>query len=254
MRVALASIALAGSAAGCAAGPPWWRPSVGTSWQIQLTGPVDLDVDATVVDLDLFDTSARTVDRLHDRGRHVICYFTVGSKESYRRDTDALPDAVTGKGVDGWPQERWLDIRRIDALAPVLRARFDLCAAKHFDGVDGDWMDNQTQDTGFPITASDQLAFNRWLIDQGHRRGLAVGVKNDLSQAPTLASEADFEIDEQCAEFHECDTLLPWIRADKPVLHIEYNLPAAAFCASTTRLGFSSLRKHVRLDAWRRPC
>ena len=232
----------------------WWRPGTGTTWQWQLDGAIDLSVDAQVYDVDLFDVSTATVDALHARGRKVICYFTVGSWETYRADVASIPAAVKGKVVDGWPQERWLDIRRLDVLAPYFEARLDLCKSKHFDGVEGDWMDNQTQDTGFPITAADQLTFNRWLIDQGHRRGLAVGVKNDIDQAGVLASEADYEINEQCAEFDECDTLLPWIRAGKPVFHAEYNIPTSSFCPTTVPLGFSSLLKHLALDAWRQTC
>jgi hypothetical protein len=35
----------------------------------------------------------------------------------------------TGKGrtLDGWPAERWLDIRRIDVLRPIMAARMDVC-------------------------------------------------------------------------------------------------------------------------------
>ncbi len=45
---------------------------------------------------------------------------------------------MLGKEYEGFPEERWLDIRRIDLLAPILRARIDACRAKGFDGVDPD--------------------------------------------------------------------------------------------------------------------
>jgi hypothetical protein len=232
----------------------WWKPKAGATWQWQLDETIDTSFDVEVYDVDLFDTPASTVAELKAKGRKVICYFTVGSWETYRPDVASIPEQVKGKVIDGWPEERWLDIRRLDILAPYMQARLDLCKAKGFDGVEGDWMDNQTQDTGFPITAAHQLTYTRWLIDQAHRRGLAMGIKNDLDHAEILAKEADYSINEQCAEFDECHELLPWIRAGKPVFHTEYNLTLEQFCPTTTPMGFSSLLKRVELDAWRRPC
>lgn len=232
----------------------WWKPLVGATWQWQLDGTIDTSVDAHVYDVDLFDTPASTVAELHAKGRRVLCYFTVGSWETYRSDVASMPASVKGKVVDGWPQERWLDIRRLDVLAPYMAARLDLCRSKGFDGVEGDWMDNQTQDTGFPITAREQLTYTRWLIDQAHARRLAMGVKNDIDQAAELAPLADYAINEQCAEFEECDTLKPWISAGKPVFHAEYNLTPAQFCPTSQRLQLSSIYKHVSLDAWRQTC
>ena len=64
---------------------------------------------------------------------------------------------MLGKQYEGFPEERWLDIRRIDLLAPILRARIDACRAKGFDGVDPDNLNGFENDTGFPLTATDQL-------------------------------------------------------------------------------------------------
>ncbi len=42
--------------------PAVWRPAIGATWQWQLTGlPVDLSVDAQVVDIDLFESDASVV-------------------------------------------------------------------------------------------------------------------------------------------------------------------------------------------------
>jgi len=232
----------------------WWRPGKGTTWQWQLDGTIDTGVDVSVYDVDLFDTPASTVATLHAQGRKAICYFTVGSWETYRPDVASMPESVKGGVVDGWPQERWLDIRRIDLIGPYMESRLDLCKSKGFDGVEGDWMDNHLQDTGFPITYADSLAYNRWLIAEAHERGLAMGVKNAIDMAPVLAAEADYEINEQCAEFDECDTLSPWIAAGKPVFHTEYYVTPSEFCPVTVPLGFSSLYKRLELDAWSQTC
>jgi len=47
-------------------------------------------------------------------------------------------------------------------------------------------------------------------------------MKNDLEQIPDLISYFDWELNEQCFQYNECDQLLPFIQAGKPVFNIEY--------------------------------
>lgn len=233
----------------------WWRPTRGVTWQWQLGGdPVDTSIEADVYDVDLFATLASVVDDLHRRGTRVICYVSVGSWEPYRPDAAAYPAEVLGRPVEGWPDERWLDIRRLDLLLPILSERLDLCAEKGFDGVEPDWMDTFQHDTGFAISAEDQLRFNRKLADMAHDRGLAIGLKNDLEQVAELVDVFDFAVNEQCAAFDECHLLQPFLDQDKPVFHAEYDLATPDFCAESRRMGLSSIRKRVELDAWRETC
>jgi len=226
-----------------------WRPEAGLSWQWQLSVPVDQSVDAAVYDIDMFENDASVVTSLHAAGRKVICYIDVGGWEDYRPDAADFPASVKGKPIDGWPSERWLDIRQIDVLQPIMAARFDLCAQRGFDGVEPDLMDAASADTGFPLTADDQLKYNLMIADLGHERGLAVGLKNDLTQIPQLVSHFEFSVNEQCAEYSECQLLVPFIAAGKPVFHAEYDVPTTAFCQQTTLLGFSSIRKKLELGA-----
>ena len=233
----------------------WWHPATGLTWQWQLDDePIDPTVDAQVYDIDLFDNSAATVQMLHQRGIRVICYLSAGTWEPYRPDSASFSQELMGGPVAGWPDERWLDIRRLDALRPLMAARLDLCRDKAFDGVEPDWLDNHTQDTGFPLTAADQLRFNRMLADLAHERGLAIGLKNDLGQADELAGLFDFSVVEQCAEFDECHALQPFLDRAKPVFHAEYHLERDEFCPLARRLGLSSIRKKLELDAWREAC
>nr|WP_182456967.1 endo alpha-1,4 polygalactosaminidase [Streptacidiphilus sp. P02-A3a] len=240
------------SAAGAGA---WagWRPAVGTSWQWQLSGPLDTRVDAAVYDVDGFTTSTAQVAALHAEGRKVVCYISVGAYEDFRPDRQRFPAVLLG-GSDGWPGERWLDIRRLDLLEPIIAARFAMCRSKGFDGVEPDNVDGYANATGFPLTAADQLAFNRMVARLAHQRGLAVALKNDLDQVPQLVGDFDFAVDEQCAEYQECDELVPFIAAGKAVLEAEYNLPRPAFCGAARRLRFSAMLKHLSLDAWRQAC
>jgi hypothetical protein len=90
-------------------------------------------------------------------------------------------------------------------------------------------------DSGFDISGDDQLAFNRWLAEQSHARGLAVGLKNDGDQASELEPAFDFSVNEECHYYDECDQLAPFAAANKPVFNAEYaeNADAAAALAPT---------------------
>ncbi|MFF9751562.1 endo alpha-1,4 polygalactosaminidase [Streptomyces sp. NPDC014344] len=230
-----------------------WRPRPGVAWQWQLSGRLDTAVDVPVYDIDGFDHSAETVARLHRDGRKVICYLSTGAWEDFRPDADGFPESVLGRG-NGWEGERWLDIRRTDVLEPLMAERLDMCRDKGFDAVEPDNMDGYRNRTGFPLTAADQLRYNRLIARLAHERGMAVGLKNDLDQIPDLVGDFDFAVNEQCAQYDECEELTPFVEADKAVFHAEYELPTDRFCADSRRLKLSSLLKRYELDAWRRTC
>ncbi|MGD0750924.1 MAG: endo alpha-1,4 polygalactosaminidase, partial [Anaerolineales bacterium] len=48
-------------------------------------------MDAQVFDIDLFDNAAAVVKELHDQGRKVIGYISVGSREDWRPDAAQFP-------------------------------------------------------------------------------------------------------------------------------------------------------------------
>jgi hypothetical protein len=236
-----------------AAGKVLWRPAVGTAWQWQLTTPVDTSVRVPVYDIDGFENSAAVVAKLHKLGRHVICYMNVGAWEDFRPDHRTFPAKVLGRS-NGWAGERWLDIRQWQVLGPIMAKRFDLCRTKGFDAVEPDLVDGYASDTGFHITTADQLRYNRAIAKLAHDRGMSVALKSDAAQAAQLVKDFDFTVNEQCAEYQECDLLKPFIASGKAVLHVEYNLPVSRFCAQTRALHFSSMRKHLNLDTWRQSC
>jgi hypothetical protein len=244
----------AGAARAAAAPPARWHPAPGLSWQLQLSGKLDLSVAADAVEVDGLDTTAATVAALHAAGKRAVCYVDAGSWERWRGDAQRFPAAILGRPLDGWPDERWLDIRRLDVLLPLLRARIADCAGKGFDGIEFDNVDGYANRTGFPLRAVDQLRFNRRLATEAHRRGLAVGLKNDLGQVRQLAASFDWAVDEQCFEFDECAKLLPFVARGKPVVVIEYATSTGMFCAAAAELGFDAMRKRLALDAWRQAC
>jgi hypothetical protein len=231
-----------------------WMPAPRTTWQWQLSGAVDQSVPADMYDIDLFDTPAATVASLHAQGRKVVCYVDAGTYEPGRPDSGSIPAAVQGSGVAGWPGERWLDIRRLDVLGPILERRLDLCRSKGFDGVEPDNIDGYANSSGFPLSAADQLAFNRFIAAAAHARGLSVGLKNDLEQAAALQPDFDWALNEQCYEYGECGALQPFVQAGKAVFIAEYAMDPSAFCGQAAASGYSAIRKQLALDAWRKAC
>ncbi|MEV0690128.1 endo alpha-1,4 polygalactosaminidase [Streptomyces sp. NPDC050388] len=230
-----------------------WRPRPGLAWQWQLDGRADPSAEVPVYDIDGFENTAADVARLHRDGRKVICYINVGAWEDFRPDRDAFPRSVLGR-TNGWQGERWLDIRRIPVLKPIMERRFDMCRDKGFDAVEPDLMEGYDHDTGFPLTAADQLRYNRMIADIAHERGLSVGLKNDLPQIPQLVDDFDFAVNEECAQYGECAELTPFIEAGKAVFHVEYAEPTGEFCAESRKLKLSSMRKKPELGVWRDPC
>jgi hypothetical protein len=230
-----------------------FRPALNTSWQWQLTGTIDTSVDAQMFDIDLFDVDASVVKTLHDKGAKVVCYMSAGSYENWRPDQTGFPASVQGQS-NGWPGEKWLDVRKLDLLGPIMGARLDLCRSKGFDGVEFDNVDGYANSTGFPLTAADQLTYNRFLATQAHARGLSAGLKNDLEQIPDLLGDFDWALNEQCFEYTECDALKAFVSAGKAVFNVEYDLPTTGFCPQANALNFNSMKKNLALDSPRWPC
>jgi uncharacterized protein (TIGR03437 family) len=255
MRKALGVAGLLVTAwAGLGAQPSYWIPAPNTPWQWQLTGTVDQTVNVAMYDIDLFNNSASVVASLHAQGRKVVCYMSAGSWEDFRSDAASFLDSVKGSPLDGFPNERWLDIRNLTVLGPIMEARLDMCKAKGFDGVEPDNVDGYSNQSGFPLTDADQIRYNTWIANAAHARGLSVGFKNDLDQAAQLQPLFDWALNEQCFQYKECDALMPFVQAGKAVFQVEYKLAVSQFCLQANSLNFNSMRKNVNLDAFRDPC
>ena len=259
-RAGSSSAAAAGTepstSAATGSGGGMWKPKPTTRpWQFQLQGRIDMSIKAPVYEVDGFDVSAKTVRKLHQKGRKVICYIDAGSWEQYRPDKDQFPKSVIGRKYEGYPNERWLDIRKYRKFAKPLKNRIRMCARKGFDGLEPDNLAGYQNRTGFPLTAKDQLRFNRWIARQAHKAGLSVALKNDPSQARQLVRNFDYAVVEQCFQYNECGRFKPFIRAGKAVFSVEYETPNPKFCGKAKKLRFSAIGKEYDLFAnpWR-PC
>lgn len=239
----------------------WYKPAAGVKWQIQLSGKVNPSYPVALYDIDMFDSPDGLIQALHASGKHVICYFSAGSSENWRPDFSKFQPTDMGNPLEGWPGERWLDVRSAN-VRQIMQARMDTAKQKGCDGVDPDNVDGYTNKPGFPLTAQDQINYNSFLANNAHQRGLAVALKNDMDQIKNLASLFDFSVNEQCFQYDECDKLQPFIALNKPVLNIEYKkayvsnaTQRAALCKTSISKKFSTLILPLGLnDKFRYSC
>ncbi|MFF9410569.1 endo alpha-1,4 polygalactosaminidase [Streptomyces anandii] len=240
------------------AGAPCWHPALRTSWNWVLSSVQTPYRNVQMYDVDGFNNSAADVSSLHNAGIKAVCYISAGSYEDWRPDASQFPASVLGKS-NGWPGEKWLDVRDVQKPDSVLRsimdARLDMCRTKGFDMVELDNVDGYTNKTGFPLTAADQLYFNATLANDSHARGLTVLQKNDNEQIPDLLPYFDGALNEQCNQYKECTTaqngsygLDQYVAAGKPVFQAEYKLSTSSFCADDNANNFNGARFALDLD------
>jgi len=196
-------------------------PPQNSIWQYQLTGELNTTTNATVYDIDMEESSKEKIADLHRQGFKVICYFSAGSAENWRSDFDKFQAKELGNDLDGWVGEQWLDIRSHN-VKEIMLSRLDRAKAKGCDAVEADNVDGYSNDSGFSLQADDQLEYNKYLAQEAHKRGLGIGLKNDLSQVNALVNYFDFAINEQCFVFKECSKLSPFIQQKKAVFTVEY--------------------------------
>lgn len=234
--------------------PLAWKPSPEDTLQLQLSGKLNTTYDASTYIVDLHDTPAKAIEELHTAGRKVVCYISAGAWEEWRPDADVFPVGALGKDLQGSQTERWLDIRQLDTLRPILSARIAECAGRGFDGVSFDNVDGYGNNSGFDLSKSEQLAFNQMLGELAHEHGLAAGVMNAPELAPALEPRFDFAVSTGCYQFDECDRFKPYAEAGKPVFVIEFELEFDDVCQRAKVDGFTAQVKDYDLKAGREAC
>lgn len=252
---AIAVAALAVTSAGASATLPhasgqaagWWHPAQNLTWYWQLQGTIKNDHAVAAYDIDAFENSAAEVAALHAQGKRVICYVDVGTAENFRPDYHLFPKSVLGR-TNGWPGERWLDIRRLSVIEPIMAARFQMCREKGFDAIEPDNIEAFSNRSGFPITAAQQLAFDEWAAEAAHSLGMAILQKNDGQQSAEQQPFFDGALTEQCNQYRECAAYAPYLAAGKPVLNAEYRLATTKFCAADTAAGIMGAHFNLALD------
>jgi len=225
----------------------------GVTWDWQLQAPLDLSVAVDILALDPDEVSAADIAALSSRGVTTVCYVSVGTWEDWRADAGNFPQVLLGRAYDGWPGERFLDIRAPELL-PLMRARVQHCAEMGFDAVEPDNIDLHINDTGFGIVAADVLTYFTALSDMAHDLGLRIAQKNAGDLTERLAPLADFAMAENCLTDGWCADLSVYPNTGRAILAAEYAQPSAAVCAVAAELGLSLIFKRHALTRWRQIC
>ncbi|KAH7245345.1 glycoside hydrolase superfamily [Fusarium tricinctum] len=246
-----------------------WKPEVGTPWQIILSevitlpdgGADDLSPDVPIWDIDLFENTKETISAMQDSGKRVICYFSAGSWENWRKDKNSFPKKDLGKTLSGWPDEKWVNIRST-AVRAVMAKRIKQAADKGCDAIDPDNMDGYQNDNGLGLTQKDTISYAKFLSAEAAKYGMVMGMKNGGDVTKEVLPYVAFCINESCIQYQECDLYTPYIKAGKPVFNIEYPDGAPKvkasdkkrICATTGDAkgskGFSKVIKKMNLDSW----
>lgn len=247
---------------------PTWQPSAGSKWNIQLLKPVvaSQTADYPIWDIDLFDNSASTIKAMKAKGTKVICYFSAGSYEDWRPDAKNWTKSDYGNGLDGWEGESWTNTKS-ENVRNIMRKRLDLAVQKGCDGVDPDNIDAYNNDNGLGLTQQDAIDYTLFLAKESQARSLSIGLKNAAEIIPSVLSSVQWSVNEQCAQYNECEPYAAFIQAGKPVFHLEYpkgdktsNNKAVAsdkantVCNAKGSTNFSTLIKNINLDSWTQTC
>lgn len=192
-------------------------------WDWQLTEPFNLSRDLQVIDLDPDSVTASQVATLNSKGIKTICYVSIGTLEDYRDDIDDFPASVIGNIYGDWPDEKFLDVREIAILTPLMQARFQRCKDMGFDAIEPDNMDVHENNSGFNISQSDMVDYIQALASVAHGMGLEYAQKNVSDLTPQLINTSDFVITESCYQDGWCNEVMAYSAAGKDILDAEYN-------------------------------
>lgn len=227
------------------------RPGTSWDWQIAAGAPILTTLDNAhptsgqkMLDIDMEGTSASTISAAKAKGITVVCYIETGSWENYRSDASQFPTSALGNNLNGYPDERYLNINN-STVESLIKARIKRAADKGCQGIEPDlddtWQGNYT--TGFNLTMTQVINYNHRLADYAHSLGLLFGQKNGPDTTFTNAEVqfADFALSEQCNEFGECGPYNVYVKANKAVFNAEYYVSTGTFCPKDNAANFDGI-------------
>ena len=182
----------------------------------------------------------------------MVCYLSAGSFEDWRPDAGDFPADMLGETMAGWPDERWLDIRRLDLLGPIMKRRLDQCRAKGFDGVEPDNVDGYRNRTGLRAARRRSAPLQPVSRPRG-ARSRPLDRSQRSRQVKALEPDFDWAINEECFRYDECQALA-FVRARKAVFNVEYESRAGRILRQGEGDGLHVYRKTLALGKSRTPC
>jgi Glycoside-hydrolase family GH114 len=207
--------------------PCWYPPHLASNhrpmrwdWQIGRTTPLKRTGRRAVdiYDIDGFLTTRAEVHAIQTRWPastlahpKTVCYLDL-AWEDYRPDASPsprggyFPAATLGNVYYGYPEERWVDFRQLDALKPMLRERIAMCARKGFSAVELDDIDSfdPPSTTGFRLTPGDAQNYLAYAFNLIHADGMTGLWKNSPYLSWWGRQYSDGAVLEECYTYHQC--------------------------------------------------
>jgi|GEM_PF-5474166 len=244
----------------------YYIPEPMSSFSIVLGDNIPQNFDARVIDLDAFSTTKEQIATLHEKGKKVFAYISVGSWEPYRPDSSDFPKEIIGNIYPGWEDEKFFNIKALDTLLPLMQKRFDMVKEKGFDGIEADNIDIYTADTdgadgtGFHITLADTRAYISALIKEAHDRNLSIGQKNAPELIETYGDLFDWALLEDPFFEKYASVFQTYTQNNKAVFSLSYtdNTSKETFlsqvCEEAKLLKFTAILKDRDLTAYEVKC
>jgi len=194
-----------------------WDWQIGRTTPLQRTGTGARNA-VDIYDVDGFLTTRAEVTAIRTRWQastlahpRAVCYLDL-AWEDYRPDANpqapgtVFPAATLGHIYFGFPEERWVDLRQLGALEPMLRERVAMCARKGFDAVELDDIDSfdPPSTTGFRLTPGDVQNFLAYAFNLIHQSGMTALWKNSPYLSWWGRQYADGAVVEECYPDHAC--------------------------------------------------
>jgi hypothetical protein len=185
--------------------PMRWDWQIGRVTPLQRTGAAAVDI----YDIDGFLTTKAEVTAVRTTWQaatlphpRTVCYLDL-AWENYRPDGSPggyFPAPALGNVYFGFPAERWVDFRQLDALKPMLAERVGMCAAKGFDAVELDDIDgfDPPSTTGFDLTPGDVQNYLAYAFNLIHEYGMTALWKNSPYLSSWGREYADGAVVEEC--------------------------------------------------------
>jgi hypothetical protein len=194
--------------------PTRWDWQIGRTTPLKRTGRRAVDI----YDIDGFLSTRAEVSAIQTRWpastlEHpkAVCYLDL-AWEDYRPDASPssrggyFPAATLGNVYYGYPEERWVDFRQLDALKPMLRERISMCARKGFSAVELDDIDSfdPPSTTGFRLTPGDAQNYLAYAFNLIHQDGMTGLWKNSPYLSWWGRQYSDGAVLEECYTYHQC--------------------------------------------------
>ena len=194
--------------------PMRWDWQIGRTTPLKRTGRRAVDI----YDIDGFLSTRAEVSAIQTRWPastlahpKAVCYLDL-AWEDYRPDASPpgrgglFPAATLGNVYFGYPEERWVDFRQLDALKPMLRERISMCARKGFSAVELDDIDSfdPPSTTGFRLTPGDAQNYLAYAFNLIHADGMTGLWKNSPYLSWWGRQYTDGAVLEECYTYHMC--------------------------------------------------